>query len=137
NTVFVSLAWIVLSAAGFLVLPDRWVVAGIGFSYGLAYALGVGLAWRRLRRRLRADLDGPRIVRTYIRLAGASVPAALLGGAVGFALLGALGEGLLGSLAALTAGGVLLLGVFYVAARRMRIEELTTLVGMVRSRLGR
>jgi putative peptidoglycan lipid II flippase len=34
-------------------------------------------------------------------------------------------------------GGAVLLGIFYVAARRMRIEELNSLVGMVRGRLGR
>ncbi|MGK5532312.1 murein biosynthesis integral membrane protein MurJ, partial [Streptomyces sp. URMC 129] len=137
NTVIVSAAWIALSGLSFAVLPDRWVVAGIAFGYGLAYALGVAVAWRRLRNRVRADLDGARVVRTYIRLAGASIPAALLGGAVGFAVLGAAGEGVLGSLAALTAGGVVLLGVFFLAARRMRIEELNALVGMVRARLGR
>ncbi|WP_110945444.1 murein biosynthesis integral membrane protein MurJ [Streptomyces avicenniae] len=137
NTVIVSLAWIVLSAICFLALPDRWVVAGIALSYGLAYAIGVRTAWRRLRRRMRADLDGSRIVRTYIRLAGASIPAALAGGAVGFVVLGALGEGFVGSLAALAAGGLILLGIFYVAARRMRVEELTALVGMIRGRLGR
>jgi putative peptidoglycan lipid II flippase len=76
-------------------------------------------------------------MRTYIRLAGASLPAALLGGVAGSAILGSLGEGVLGSLTALCGGGVILLAVFYLAARRMRIEELTTLVGMVRARLGR
>ncbi|MEO3751711.1 murein biosynthesis integral membrane protein MurJ [Streptomyces sp. B6B3] len=137
NTVIVSVAWVALSGLCFLALPDRWVVAGIAASYGVAYALGVGVAWRRLSRRMRTDLDGARVVRTYIRLAGASLPAALLGGAAGYAVLDALGEGLVGSLAALAGGGLVLLVVFYLAARRMRIEELTTLVGMVRARLGR
>ncbi|GAA3860907.1 murein biosynthesis integral membrane protein MurJ [Streptomyces sedi] len=137
NTVVVSLAWIVLSTVSFLVLPDRWVVAGIAFGYGLAYGLGVVVAWRRLRRRMRVDLDGARVVRTYIRLCGACLPAALVGGSVGLFLLDALGQGTLGSLAALSAGGLLMLVVFYLAARRMRIQEMTVLVGMVRSRLGR
>lgn len=137
NTVVVSLAWIVLSTLSFVLLPDRWVVAGIAFGYGIAYALGVVVAWRRLRRRMRTDLDGARVVRTYIRLCGACIPAAAIGGGVGLALLNALGQGLLGSLAALSAGGLLLLALFYLAARRMRIQEMTVLVGMVRSRLGR
>jgi putative peptidoglycan lipid II flippase len=137
NTVIVAAIWILLSCVSFLVLPDRWVVAGIAVGYGIAYAMGVRVAWRRLRRRLRTDLDGARITRTYIRLAGASLPAALLGGAASMVILGSLGEGVLGSLAALCGGGVILLAVFYLAARRMRIEELTTLLGMVRARLGR
>ncbi|WP_165984635.1 murein biosynthesis integral membrane protein MurJ [Streptomyces sp. YIM 98790] len=137
NTVIVSAIWIALSALSFVVLPDRWVVAGIAFGYGIAYALGVLVAWRRLRRRLGTDLDGHRIIRTYIRLGGASLPAAVLGGAAGYGITQALGSGLIGSLLALCAGGLVLLGVFYLAARRMRITELTTLVGMVRARLGR
>lgn len=137
NTVIVSGVWAALSGVCFVLLPDRWVVAGIAFSYGVAYAIGVLVAWRRLRRRLRSDLDGPRIVRTYARLTGAGIPAAVLGGAAGYALTQMLGSGLAGSLAALTGGAVVLFAVFYAAARRMRIAELTTLVGMVRARLGR
>ncbi|WP_062209744.1 murein biosynthesis integral membrane protein MurJ [Streptomyces sp. NBRC 109706] len=137
NTVAVSLAWIVLSTLSFLLLPDRWVVAGIAFGYGIAYALGVLVAWRRLRQRMRTDLDGARVVRTYIRLCGACIPAAAVGGLAGMGVLNALGEGLLGSLAAVTVGSLLLLAVFYVAARRMRVQEMTVLVGMIRGRLGR
>ena len=137
NTVIVSASWAALSGLCFLVLPARWVVAGIGFSYGVAYAIGVLVAWRRLRPRLNGDMDGPRVVRTYTRLAGASLPAAVVGGGVGYAVLGALGTGVVGSLTALLAGSVVLLALFYVAARRMRIEELTAMVGMIRARLGR
>ncbi|WP_240796397.1 murein biosynthesis integral membrane protein MurJ [Streptomyces sp. RFCAC02] len=137
NTVIVSLSWIVLSSICFVALPDRWVVAGIALSYGISYAIGVRTAWRRLRRRMGADLDGTRVVRTYIRLAGASIPAAVLGGAAGLMVLGALGEGMMGSFVSLVSGGLILLVVFYGAARKMRIEELTALVGMIRGRLGR
>jgi putative peptidoglycan lipid II flippase len=42
-----------------------------------------------------------------------------------------------GSVAALAGGGLVLIAVFYIAAKRMRIEELTAMVGMVRGRLGR
>ncbi|WP_245240453.1 murein biosynthesis integral membrane protein MurJ [Streptomyces spiramenti] len=137
NTVVVSAVWIALSAASFFVLPDRWVVAGIAFSYGIAYGFGVGIAWRLLKKRIGTDLDGSRVVRTYIRLCGAAIPAALLGGAAGYAITQALGYGMVGSLAALAGGSLVLLAVFYIAARKMRIEELNAMVGMVRARLGR
>ncbi|WP_227869995.1 murein biosynthesis integral membrane protein MurJ, partial [Streptomyces otsuchiensis] len=137
NTVVVSAVWIALSATCFALLPDRWVVAGIAFSYGIAYVVGVGIAWRRLKARMGTDLDGARVVRTYIRLCGAAVPAAALGGGTGYVITEALGSGMLGSLAALAGGSLVLLVVFYLAARKMRIEELTSLVGMVRARLGR
>ncbi|WP_338320563.1 murein biosynthesis integral membrane protein MurJ, partial [Streptomyces lonarensis] len=137
NTVVVSAVWIALSATSFFLLPDRWVVAGIAFSYGIAYGVGVAIAWRLLRKRIGTDLDGARVVRTYIRLCGAAIPAAALGGAAGYAITQALGYGMIGSLAALAGGSLVLLAVFYIAARKMRIEELNAMVGMVRARLGR
>ncbi|GAA5209880.1 murein biosynthesis integral membrane protein MurJ [Streptomyces thinghirensis] len=137
NTVIVAVFNAAASALCFFLLPARWAVVGMAASYGLAYVIGVGIAWRRLRKRLGGDLDGARVLRTYARLCIASVPAALLSGAACYAISRALGQGVLGSFAALLAGGLLLFGVFFVAARRMRIEEVNSLVGMVRGRLGR
>ncbi|MGA4997714.1 murein biosynthesis integral membrane protein MurJ [Streptomyces arboris] len=137
NTVIVAAVNAAASALCYVVLPARWAVVGMAFSYGLAYAVGVGVAWRRLRTRLGGDLDGAHIVRTYARLCMAAVPAAVIGGGIGFAILELLGTSALGSLAALICGGTLLMGVFFVAAKKMRIEEVNGLVGMVRGRLGR
>lgn len=76
-------------------------------------------------------------MRTYARLAGACVPAAVVGGGVAFGITRLLGSGVTGSLASLVAGGITLAAVFLIAAKRMRIEELNAMVGMVRGRLGR
>ncbi|MEU4492820.1 murein biosynthesis integral membrane protein MurJ [Streptomyces sp. NBC_00210] len=137
NTVIVALVNAAASGLSFIVLPARWAVVGMAASYGLAYAVGVGIAWRRLKKRLGGDLDGAHVMRTYARLCMASVPAAAAGGAVAFVIIKALGTSALGSLAALAGGGVVLLCVFFVAAKRMRIHELNAMVGMVRGRLGR
>ncbi|MFE9120644.1 murein biosynthesis integral membrane protein MurJ [Streptomyces sp. NPDC007172] len=137
NTVIVAAVNAAASAACYVVLPARWAVVGMAAAYGLAYAVGVGVAWRRLRNRLGGDLDGAHVLRTYARLCLAAVPAAVVGGVVGFGLLKFLGEGAGGSVVALVVGGAVLLGVFFVAAKRMRIEELNAMVGMVRGRLGR
>ncbi|WP_318202473.1 murein biosynthesis integral membrane protein MurJ [Streptomyces sp. SCL15-4] len=137
NTVIVAAVNAGASALCYFLLPARWAVAGMAAAYGLAYAIGVGVAWRRLRKRLGGDLDGARVLRTYARLGIASVPAALLSGAACYGVGHTLGLGVVGSFAALIAGGAVLFGVFFVAARRMRIEELNSLVGMVRGRLGR
>ncbi|MEV5310746.1 MULTISPECIES: murein biosynthesis integral membrane protein MurJ [unclassified Streptomyces] len=137
NTVIVAAVNASASALCYLLLPARWAVVGMAASYGLAYVIGVGVAWRRLRKRLGGDLDGSRVLRTYARLSIASVPAALLSGAACYGITQVLGQGVLGSFAALLAGGAVLLGIFYIGARRMRIEELNSLVGMVRGRLGR
>jgi putative peptidoglycan lipid II flippase len=137
NTVIVAVVNASASALCYFVLPARWAVVGMSASYGLAYAIGVGVAWNRLRKRLGGDLDGNRVLRTYARLCIAAVPAALLSGAACYGIGNSLGQGVVGSFAALIAGGAVLLGIFFVAARRMRIEELNSLVGMVRGRLGR
>ncbi|MGW3951793.1 murein biosynthesis integral membrane protein MurJ [Streptomyces sp. NPDC004752] len=137
NTVIVALVNAGASAACYFLLPARWAVAGMAASYGLAYAIGVGVAWKRLRKRLGGDLDGARVLRTYARLCIASVPAAALSGAACYGIGHSLGQGVVGSFLALVAGGALLLGVFFVGARRMRIEEINSLMGMVRGRLGR
>ncbi|UUU32628.1 murein biosynthesis integral membrane protein MurJ [Streptomyces sp. CA-210063] len=137
NTVIVAAVNASASAICFFVIPARWAVVGMAASYGLAYMIGVGVAWQRLRKRLGGDLDGTRVMRTYARLSIASLPAALLSGAACYGISRTLGQGVGGSMLALVGGGIVLLGVFYVAARRMRIEELNSMVGMVRGRLGR
>ncbi|MEH0634916.1 murein biosynthesis integral membrane protein MurJ [Streptomyces bottropensis] len=137
NTVIVAAVNASASAVCFFVIPARWAVVGMAASYGLAYMIGVGIAWRRLKKRLGGDLDGSRVMRTYARLSIASLPAALLSGAACYGISRTLGQGVGGSMLALVGGGIMLLGVFYVAARRMRIEELNSMVGMVRGRLGR
>ncbi|MEU1274406.1 murein biosynthesis integral membrane protein MurJ [Streptomyces sp. NPDC005799] len=137
NTVIVAAFNAAASALCYLVLPARWAVAGMAAAYGLAYAIGVGVAWNRLRKRLGGDLDGARVLRTYARLGIASVPAAALSGAACYGIGHALGQGVVGSFASLLVGGAVLLGTFFLAARKMRIEELNSLVGMVRGRLGR
>ncbi|WP_435222601.1 murein biosynthesis integral membrane protein MurJ [Streptomyces sp. Tue6028] len=137
NTVIVAAVNAAASALCYVILPAEWAVVGMAGAYGLAYAVGVGVAWHRLRKRLGGDLDGAQVLRTYARLGLAAVPGAVVGGAIGFAVTEALGDGVIGSIAALLVGSVALLGVFYVAARKMRIEELNSMVGMVRGRLGR
>ncbi|MFF5495874.1 murein biosynthesis integral membrane protein MurJ [Streptomyces aquilus] len=137
NTVIVAAVNAAASAVCYFVIPARWAVVGMAASYGLAYAVGVGVAWSRLRKKLGGDLDGARVMRTYARLCIASVPAAILSGAACYGIAHVLGQGVIGSFVALIAGGAVLLGIFFVAARKMRIEELNSLVGMVRGRLGR
>ncbi|MGR8009559.1 murein biosynthesis integral membrane protein MurJ [Streptomyces hypolithicus] len=137
NTVIVAAVNAAASALCYVVLPAQWAVVGMAASYGLAYAIGVGVAWRRLRNRLGGDLDGSHVLRTYARLSGASLPAAILGGGAAYGIMRLMGSGALGSFVALIAGGIVLLGVFFLAARKMRIVELNAMVGMVRGRLGR
>ena len=48
-----------------------------------------------------------------------------------------MGSGPLGSLLAVAGGGTVLVILFVLAGKRMRIDEMTAMVGMVRGKLGR
>ena len=136
NTVWVAASNALLSGFCYLVLPSDWAVTGMAFSYGFSYLVGLMVALPRLKRRI-GDLDGPRCKRTYGRLIGASIIPAAIGFTVSTLIVDSLGGGLLPDIAALVVGAGLQIGLFVVIAQRMRIEELTGLIGMVRSKLGR
>ncbi|WP_033823087.1 murein biosynthesis integral membrane protein MurJ [Kitasatospora sp. MBT63] len=140
RTPFSNTVWVALTQAGtavlcYLALPDRWAVTGMAFGYGISYAVGVAVAVPKLMARI-GGLDTARIGKTYVRLGIACLPAAAVGLAVELLLDGALG-GWLGSVLTLLVAASLQLGVFLLLARRMRIEELNAMLGMVRGRLGR
>ncbi|WP_052440801.1 murein biosynthesis integral membrane protein MurJ, partial [Streptacidiphilus anmyonensis] len=136
NTVWVAVTQALLSAACYLVLPAKWAVTGMAFVYGAAYVVGLMVAVPRLRRRI-GDLDGARIKRTYAKLIGANVLPAVAGAAISLAVLQTLGEGRTGGIAAVVVGGLVQLGLFLVVAKRMRVEELNSLLAMVRAKIGR
>ncbi|WP_438489292.1 murein biosynthesis integral membrane protein MurJ [Streptomyces sp. S186] len=137
NTLVVAAVNAAASALSFVLLPAHWAVAGMAASYGLGFAVGIAVAWRRLRKRLGGDLDGARVLRTYARLCVAAAPAALAAGVTATALLHAMGSDALGSLTALTAGAAILLTLFLVLARLFKLPELDAMFTMLRSRLGR
>ncbi|WP_394428032.1 lipid II flippase MurJ [Streptomyces sp. SGAir0957] len=136
NTVVVALVNAGAAWLCFTLLPPRWAVTGMAASYGAAFAVGVVVAWRRLRARLGGDLDGARVLRTYGRLAGAAAPAAAVGGGAAFVLRGSLGGGVPGAAVSLFVGGGILLGVFLLLARLLRVEELNSWGGAARSGRG-
>lgn len=137
NTLVVALVNAAGSFAAYLLLPARWAVTGMALTYGLAYVIGVGVAWKRLRDRLGGDLDGRRVVRTYARLVGAALPASLAAGSVAAWLMTAVHAPAVAALAALAAGATVLIALFVLLARVLRIGEVDAMVNMVRTRIGR
>ncbi|MCG6494646.1 murein biosynthesis integral membrane protein MurJ [Kitasatospora sp. A2-31] len=135
NTVWVAACQAAFSLVCWLVLPAEWVVTGMAFGYGVAYAVGVTVAVPKLKKKI-GGLDTKRIGKTYTRLALASVPAALVGVGVSLAVQQVVG-GWLGSVLTLVVAGGLQLAVFVLVAKKLRIEELNAMLGMVRGRLGR
>ncbi|MER5639550.1 murein biosynthesis integral membrane protein MurJ [Kitasatospora sp. NPDC002227] len=135
NTVWVAVCQAAAAMLCYLVLPAQWAVTGMALGYGAAYAVGVAVAVPKLKAKI-GGLDTGRIAKTYVRLAIASLPAAAVGLAAEL-LLGGVLDGWVGSVVTLVVAAGLQVGVFLLIARRMRIEELNAMVGMVRSRLGR
>lgn len=115
---------------------SRWQVTAMCAANGVAYLIGVRLTARRLSERI-GGLDGDRVLRTYVRLTVAAVPATIVAFVIGYGVNGMAGQAFFGSLLALLLGGAGLVGVFLVIARQMRIAEVDTMIGTVRARIGR
>jgi putative peptidoglycan lipid II flippase len=124
---------VALALLAYAVLPLRWRMVGVALAYAVTYAGGLALSTSVLRRRT-GGLDGQAVVRHYVRLVVAAVPAGVLGWAVSAAVGSWLGRGLGGSLVALVAGGLVLVAVYVAVARAMRVRELTELLGRIRAR---
>ncbi|MFJ9606292.1 murein biosynthesis integral membrane protein MurJ [Kitasatospora sp. NPDC101176] len=140
RTPFSNTVWVAVCQAGFslvcwFALPAQWTVIGMAFGYGLAYAVGVTVALPKLKKKI-GGLDTKRIGKTYSRLAAACVPAAVIGLGVSLAVQRVLG-GWSGSVLSVLLAGGLQMVVFVFIAKRLRIEELNAMLGMVRGRLGR
>jgi putative peptidoglycan lipid II flippase len=136
---FISL-WIgvlnvALALLAFLALGHtRWGVAGICAAYALSYVGGMVLTAQRLRRRV-GSFDGRRVLRVHVKLCVSGGLAAVLGGSVGISITDAYGAGTVGALAGFSAGGALFVAVFLLAASKMRVQELSTLMSRVKGRL--
>ncbi|HEX4791709.1 MAG TPA: murein biosynthesis integral membrane protein MurJ [Actinospica sp.] len=142
KTPFFLAMWIGVANAGlallsFLVLGHtQWAVAGMCAAYSISYLIGVVITARRLHR-LIGSFDGRRVMRVHIKLCVAGALAAAVGGPVGIYVTDMRGAGTLGALAGFAVGGLLFIAVFLGVARRMHVQELDSLLGTVKARLGR
>jgi putative peptidoglycan lipid II flippase len=125
-----------LALLAYSLAPARHQVAAMALAYAATYVVGLALSTAVLRRRL-GGIDGPRVVRAYVRLLVAAVPAALLAWLVARLVTAQVGIDLVGSLAASAAGGLVLLVGFLAAARLMHIPEVGALTALVRGRSSR
>jgi len=122
--------------AAYIVLPARWAVVGLAGAFSFAYAVGLVVSIRLLRRRI-GGLDGQRVMRTYLRLALAGGVAALVAWALCRLVVAAVGDGaaaeFAGVLTGLGAGAL----VFGWVAVRLHVLEVRTLVATVTDRVTR
>jgi putative peptidoglycan lipid II flippase len=127
---------VLLALAAYAALPLRLKMVGVASAYALTYLVGLVMSTAVLRRRL-GGLDGRVVVRTYVRLLVAAVPAALAGWGVAWLTGRWLGDDLLASTVSLAAGGTVLLAIYLLGARALHVQELETLLGSVRARVRR
>ena len=129
---------VLLALVAYAVLPLRWRMVGVALAYALTYLVGLALSTSVLRRRT-GGLDGHNVVRHYVRLLAAAVPAGLLGWLVAWLVGQWLGDDLVGSAVSLAAGGLVLLLGYVGAARALHVRELTDLLARlgIRSRHSR
>ncbi|MBR7837358.1 murein biosynthesis integral membrane protein MurJ [Actinospica durhamensis] len=127
-----ALAWLSFAFLG----GTQWAVAGMCAAYSVSYLIGVVITARRLHL-LVGSFDGRRVVRVHVKLCAAAALAAAIGGPAGIYITDLRGAGTVGALAGLIVGGALFVAVFLGAARAMHVREMDTLLGAVKSRLGR
>jgi putative peptidoglycan lipid II flippase len=118
------------------IVPRRDVVAALGIGFGLANLVGSAIAWRVLSRRL-GGLAGHQVASSLVKMHAAAVPATLFALAVAVTFHAVLTPGKVSSALAVAVGGAGALVLYVVAARLLRVSEVTDLTGMVRSRLRR
>lgn len=121
--------------ASVLLSPDH-VVIGVALGMALGYTVGAVLSAVLLRRRI-GRLDGSRVLRTYLRLLSAAVPAALAGWAASAVSHRVLGDSWFAGAVGLGVGGSLVLAVFVLLCRAMHVSELTDVAAPVLARLRR
>jgi putative peptidoglycan lipid II flippase len=109
-------------------LPARWIVVGVGFSMAVGNTAGALLSLYLLHRKL-GRLDGRRVFITHMKyLAGAGA-----GGAAAWVLArvthGIVGDSWLASLLSAGIGGIVILVVYYIVLKRLRVAELDDALG--------
>ncbi|AQX15731.1 MULTISPECIES: murein biosynthesis integral membrane protein MurJ [Tessaracoccus] len=115
---------------------DEWIAAALALAYSLAYLIGVGVTWRTLHSRV-PGLDGRALALHLVRL----LLGAAIGGAAAYAaarwLTDVIEQRILGQIAAIAAGGLLILGGFLLMGKLLHVKELASLSELVGSRFGR
>jgi putative peptidoglycan lipid II flippase len=120
----------------FAVFPPTQVVAALGAGFGLANLAGAVLAWRVLSRRL-GGLAGHEIGASLLRMHAAAVPGALFALAVAVMMTAVFSAGKVAAAVVVLLGGGGALALYVMFARALRVAEVTSLLAVVRSRLGR
>jgi integral membrane protein MviN len=125
-----------LSVLLYNLLPARYVVLGLAFSFTVTYVLGSAVTWILASRRV-GGLGGRAVLDGMWRMYGAAIPCAALALGVLWGTRAVIGLGTTGSMIMLALGGGLGGVVYLFLAHRMRIPEVKSIVGLVAGRVAR
>ncbi|HMR49188.1 MAG TPA: murein biosynthesis integral membrane protein MurJ [Arachnia sp.] len=113
-----------------------FVAAALALAYSLAYAVGVFASWHVLKGQLPQLNGGALALHTARLLTGAA-----LGGAAAYYLsmfiLQLIPHNVWGNLVAGLAGGILILGLYWLVGRLLNVSELRDVAQLLRSRFGK
>ncbi|MFJ2028091.1 murein biosynthesis integral membrane protein MurJ [Streptosporangium sp. NPDC087985] len=129
-------ASIALSVLAAYALPAKYVVMGLAFAFTITYVVGTGVAWALASRRVQG-LNGREVAAGLSRMYIAALPAALAALAVLWITRETTDLNALSAAIMLVGGGGLGMVLYLVIAHRMRIPEVSSVVGMVAGRVGR
>jgi putative peptidoglycan lipid II flippase len=125
-----------LSLIAYFTLPARYIVIGLAFAFTLTYVIGSGIAWLLASRRIRG-LGGRSVASGLSRMYVAAIPAAVVALAILWLTREITPITALSSAIILAAGGGFGLLLYLLAAHRMRVTEVSSIIGLVTSRVGR
>jgi putative peptidoglycan lipid II flippase len=121
--VAVVIVWTGGSLLAAQVLPAALITPGIGLAMSASNVAGAVISVVLLRRRI-GGLDGPRLIRTHVRLAVAAVAAGLVAWFVDAGMHALVGAGRGAAFLALAVAGAALVATYGVALHLMKVEEL-------------
>lgn len=132
-----TLPWFFLGDTQILGHPGtHWIGVGVGLAQTVSNVIQAAVGFVLLKRKI-GHVPLGETVRTYVRLAIAAVAATAVGGAIAFAVRGVMPVSRTESFIELAVVGTTFLAAYFLVAKRLRVEEISSLLRPLMRRLGR
>ncbi|WP_204060367.1 murein biosynthesis integral membrane protein MurJ [Microbispora corallina] len=125
-----------LSLVAYFALPSQYIVIGLAFAFMITYVVGSGVAWVLASRKI-GGLGGREVMSGVTRMYLAAIPGAAAALAVLWLAREVTDITAVSSAVVLAAGGGAGMLLYMLAAHRMRVPEVSSIIGLVASRVGR
>ncbi|MFC4588038.1 murein biosynthesis integral membrane protein MurJ [Sphaerisporangium corydalis] len=126
-----------LSFVLYLTLPPHLIVMGLAMAFTASYVVGGVAAWTLASKKVGGGLGGRIVASGLSRMYVAAIPAAVIALIALWATQELAGVTPLSSAIMLVAGGGLGVVGYLVISQRMRIAEISSIIGLVAGRVGR